>query len=533
MSSLFDFLNEPVPNNINNDNNNLKAFKEDYLDIGSIKKSQDPISVVEEQEIKKSNEQETEVNKADIDMQNDDDIDIEIKLEDIEKNIIKKINIDFTSSEGIDLSFKKKNIEQLEKELDDLYELRSKCTTYDNNTRKLEKMIRGLAAKIESTKFVTAKNNKFRWKRNQPYLVFHKGKGFLGGMISLATFSPFSHVDIVMNGKSYTSYTGEDGDGVGCYNMPERSEIVIYELNKDFDYNRIIKFFKETEGTRYGFTDAVRGKFNMLDIDKSAEALNSYFCSQWVIAALDESSRKTKRWHGKPLLSQGYNWFSPINLFDYMINSDDVVVSKKSLTTDNSKTMYAKQIRLASGASFLEYSIFSKAFGEEGEEDIPSGELGEEGPIEDSGDDGGSEDFSGGDDSGGFDDGGYDDGGFDGEEGGEENENVVKDPLKDIDDSQKELVGDLRKNMSSFYKARENDLEKILSSNVGTSEYGKEVTDLIDNYKTTLSLYETYLRNEYYNESTTNKIMSFVKYKSIFNRLNENLNKYFELLGVE
>ena len=51
-----------------------------------------------------------------------------------------------------------------------------------------------------------------------------------------------------------------------------------------------------------------------------------------------------------------------------------------------------------------------------------------------------------------FSDDGFGDDSGDGEDG---DQSKIKDPLADIEDSQKELVGDLRKNMSSFYKARE------------------------------------------------------------------------------
>lgn len=523
MSSILDFLNTP-----SNDNNNLKAFKEDYSDFSSIDKSNDPIGVIKSEEEKEvtSIEPSEDITNIDIDSENE-NIEEE-KLNEIEKRILDNINNNFASGEGLDLTFSKKNIVQLQKELQGLFDLRKKTNIFNKATEKLESMIRGLAAKIESTKFVSQKRNKFKWKRNTPYLVFHKGKTFGGVVISLATFSPFSHCDIVINGKSYTAYP----EGVGEYDIPPESEIVIYELSDDYDYKKILKFYEETKGTRYGFTDAIRGFFNITDVDKEADKLKSFFCSQWVIAAMDIGSGKKKKWHGKPIRSQGYNWFSPINLFDYMINSDDVVKSKESLTVQNNVTLYRKY-KLAAGESFLMYETMMKAFGEADEEDIPSGELGEDGPVEDTSDDT-SEDTGQEEDSGGFDDNFSDDGfGDDSDTGEDGDQSKIKDPLADIEDSQKELVGDLRKNMSSFYKARENDLEKILSSNIGTSEYGKEVNELIENYKTTLSLYETYLRNEYYKESTTNKIMSFVKYKSIFNRLNENLNKFFELLGVE
>lgn len=488
MGSLFDYLNSN--DTLNNDGSNLKAFKESYDDT--------------------NNNDKKGISESDVD--------------ELTKKIEDKINYKFTSSEGLDLSFKHKNILDLEAELDNIREMQKEAM--GNVKKKLDIMAAGLAAKIESTKFITQKINKFRWKKNTAYLVFHRGKTLLGTLISLATFSPFSHCDIVIEGKAYTAYADQ---GVCCTGIPDTSEIVIYELLPEFKPKNILKFYEKTKGTRYGFTDAVRGQINLLDKNKDAKELDSFFCSQWVTAALDYASGGKKKYNGKHIKSIGYNFFSPINVFRWVMNATDILLSKKSLTMNNEITAgYSKRVTLPSGASFLMYDKLKDVygFGEAGEDDIPSGELGEEGPVEDTGDDMNFNDEGGGSD----DDYNFDDGeNMDGEEDG----NTVKDPLQGIEDSEKSLVGDLRKNMSSFYKARENDLEKILSSNIGTSEYGKEVNDLIENYKTTLSLYETYLRNEYYKESTTNKIMSFVKYKSIFNRLNETLNQYFNLLGVQ
>ena len=46
MSSILDFLNTP------SNNNNLKAFKEDYSDFSSIDKANDPIGVIKSEEEK-------------------------------------------------------------------------------------------------------------------------------------------------------------------------------------------------------------------------------------------------------------------------------------------------------------------------------------------------------------------------------------------------------------------------------------------------------------------------------------------------
>lgn len=165
----------------------------------------------------------------------------------------------------------------------------------------------------------------------------------------------------------------------------------------------------------------------------------------------------------------------------------------------------------------------SMGFGEADAEEIPTGEMTEEGPVEDTGNEEYVEE--------GYEEESYGDSEY--SEEGEEQEQGLTDPYEGIEDSEKTLVKNLRENMATFYNNREADLEKISSSNMVTSEYGDEIAKVIENYKSSLQLYKDYLRDTFPNESTSRRVVSFLEYKALFNQMNKLLNNYFAKLGVE
>lgn len=382
------------------------------------------------------------------------------------------------------------------------------------NARRLKNAKTALHAKLESRKFIMAEKLKFKWKKNVPYLVFHKGKTIFGKAISIFTFSPFSHVDIVINGKAYTAYTE---NGVQEYDIPDASEICIYELSDLFPVKKIFDFFKKTEGSKYGF-DRIMRSLVFQRSKKEKEDYDRFFCSHWVISALDYASGKNLLYEGQKLLSYGYDLFTPMRVFDFMVNSDNIAKDKFSKVN-------SLKNHLPKGASegYRGIGEYYFPYGEADEGDIPTGEIDESGPVEESPVDAGG----GGD----YDDSGYED--FTDETENEADADTIPDPLADVDDSEKSLVRDLRENMATFYRKREADLEKILSSNISSSEYGEDIEKLIDKYKTTLTLFKDHLREGFYEGSVVSKTLTFVEYKAVFNQLNKLLNKYFTELGSE
>ena len=415
----------------------------------------------------------------------------------------------------------KEKVMKLTKELERLFSYKNDAKEKNDKPKliKIDRLIAAVKSGIEASKFITGNKIKaFKWKKNKGYLVFHRGKTTFGSAISAVTFCPFSHVDLVVNGKSYTAYDGE-GKGVNEYDIPEESEIVIYQINdKYFNLSKFRSFFEKTKGKEYAFDKALSGVLLGLSA-KEKEDFESFFCSHWVVSCLDAMNNKSLEFHGIKLFSYGYDRFSPKLLYEYVITHDDFLTSKDSLTKPLPLDMglYTEVTKVALAESFFGY-------GEDGEEDIPAEE-----PQEESTEEGPIEDVS-------FDDGGFDDGGLDNSSGDTgDGENKITDPLTDVDDSEKALVSDTRKSMTIFYENRENDLERILSSNINVEsiEDSEILGDLINNYKETLSLFKEYLRNEYYEESTSRKIMSFIKYKSLFNQLNIGLNKYFKMIDEE
>lgn len=114
-----------------------------------------------------------------------------------------------------------------------------------------------------------------------------------------------------------------------------------------------------------------------------------------------------------------------------------------------------------------------------------------------------------------------------------EEEGEMPDPLANVDDSEKSLISKLRDNMAAFYRMRENDLDKILSSNIATSDNTDNIKAIIDKYKTSLELYKEYLRNGFNEDPTSSKVATFIEYKALFNTMNKALNEYFRDLGID
>lgn len=96
--------------------------------------------------------------------------------------------------------------------------------------------------------------------------------------------------------------------------------------------------------------------------------------------------------------------------------------------------------------------------------DIPTGELGPDGPVVEEG----GEEMEVSDDTG-FDDTGFDD---TEDEEGAEGEEVIKDPMDNVEDSEKYLAKDLRAQITVFYDERQQELERISSSIIESSEEG-------------------------------------------------------------
>ena len=166
-----------------------------------------------------------------------------------------------------------------------------------------------------------------------------------------------------------------------------------------------------------------------------------------------------------------------------------------------------------------------RAYSEAGEEepDIPTGELGPDGPVEEEG----GEEMEVSDDTG-FDDTGFDD---TEDEEGAEGEEVIKDPMDNVEDSEKYLAKDLRAQITVFYDERQQELERISSSNIESSEEGEALKKLVDRYKISFDTLKSYIKDEFDSEPLSTRIESFIQFKALFNTLNKGINALTRKIG--
>lgn len=164
----------------------------------------------------------------------------------------------------------------------------------------------------------------------------------------------------------------------------------------------------------------------------------------------------------------------------------------------------------------------AKGFGEDDE--IPSGNLDEEGneePVEEE-----PADDAGGEDT-------YDDQ-YDDSQGDSnmEMENP-EDNVNDVNDSNILLNSKLSTAFVTLYQNQKEELDKLRSSNLESSEFGAEFKVLIDEHQTTLEILYDYKTKKFETESTAGRMEMWIKYKSIFNNLSLQINNLLSKINEE
>lgn len=129
----------------------------------------------------------------------------------------------------------------------------------------------------------------------------------------------------------------------------------------------------------------------------------------------------------------------------------------------------------------------------------------------------------------GFDDGGMNDG-FD--QGIENEEGKIVNPLDDIEDADLSLTTETRSNFATLYRDSKTNYEKLLSKNLDSSEFGSDFKEIQEQYKAVLQNIRLYLKNKYNRESIVTKIMQLNDFKMQINTLNEASNSLLEKIGV-
>lgn len=164
-------------------------------------------------------------------------------------------------------------------------------------------------------------------KAGQPYIVFHRGATDFGKIITWWTKSPFSHTDVVIDNRAYSSFI--DTLKVSVKLNPNAS-VVVYELSNLVDKRKFKQFLVEEGNKKYGLGELIKSQVLGIPTKDKAK-FQAYFCSQYITAALDYATDRKLRYKGKPLLKWGYDYFNPKFLFYMLMSADGLLKNKTTL----------------------------------------------------------------------------------------------------------------------------------------------------------------------------------------------------------
>ena len=167
-------------------------------------------------------------------------------------------------------------------------------------------------------KLYRIKDNHYKFDKNGIYLAFVQGNKFNSKAIMSLIKGNFSHVDLIVDGKRYTSL-GETG--VGKYDIDKENYTMIFKLNdKIFKKNKIIEYYNKTKDATYSMAKAVLG----VGLNIKDETAKKFFCSEWVSSAMDYASNYNLKINNNMTLKKfGYNLIDPNFLFNYILENAD------------------------------------------------------------------------------------------------------------------------------------------------------------------------------------------------------------------
>lgn len=167
-------------------------------------------------------------------------------------------------------------------------------------------------------KLYRIKDNHYKFDKNGIYLAFVQGNKFNSKAIMSLIKGNFSHVDLIVDGKRYTSL-GESG--VGKYDIDKENYTMIFKLNdKIFKKNKIIEYYNKTKDATYSMAKAVLG----VGLNIKDETAKKFFCSEWVSSAMDYASNYNLKINNNMTLKKfGYNLIDPNFLFNYILDNAD------------------------------------------------------------------------------------------------------------------------------------------------------------------------------------------------------------------
>ena len=151
-------------------------------------------------------------------------------------------------------------------------------------------------------------------KENFMYVCFHRGKGVIGKAIAWWTLGLYSHAEFVYNGKKYLANPGGIRMEDYCY-KPSHD---LYELNYIVNIEKILDFFSSTENLPYDWKAIKNAQFKWGDDRIKDQNVNEYFCSEFVLHAIDYALNYKLTYEGKGVNEKGYFKFNPNRLYTYL-----------------------------------------------------------------------------------------------------------------------------------------------------------------------------------------------------------------------
>lgn len=151
-------------------------------------------------------------------------------------------------------------------------------------------------------------------KENTMYICFHKPSGLIGGLISLWTVGKYSHAEFIYNGNKYLSNPG----GIRKEPYVHKWNHDIYEMNSLVPTDKILEFFDMTEGLPYDMKAIIKAQFLMGNDSMKDQDPNAYFCSEFVLAAIDYALNYNLMYGKVGLNEKGYFKFNPERLYKYL-----------------------------------------------------------------------------------------------------------------------------------------------------------------------------------------------------------------------
>ena len=153
-------------------------------------------------------------------------------------------------------------------------------------------------------------------KKDRLYVAFSKKKKTIVDYgIAGWTVGQYVHVELVLNGESYSSSAPDGGVRKKYISYENKSWWDVYEVKGEYDIENVRKFFELTNGAKYDFKGIMLAQF-LFSANK--EDSTKFFCSEWVEIALRLTLGLGEK---DTLFLKGYK-FSPNRLHNYLNKYD-------------------------------------------------------------------------------------------------------------------------------------------------------------------------------------------------------------------